>query len=206
MKEAASAELLLIAEVDIEVAGLRIEIDQVFGKLGLVQTIPFLRLEHTYPQIKLRIDDPVLTVKLDQVELSIDYEECWADLNMYKPLEFSRVNAYQAREKTQKEIAQIASEGDRLAALESGEVDAMAAIAREKGMEQVDFELAHLSLPQIKAQVIEGEKFFQKGNVQLEHTPGDVRLKLQKGSVRMYLSRYPELHIRTIGEHLNIIA
>ena len=75
----------------------------------------------------------------------------------------------------------------------------MAAIAREKGMEQVDFELAHLSLPQIKAQVIEGEKFFQKGNVQLEHTPGDVRLKLQKGSVRMYLSRYPELHIRTIG-------
>ncbi|MGB4044037.1 MAG: DUF6470 family protein, partial [Thermacetogeniaceae bacterium] len=105
----ASAELLLIAEVDFEVTGLRIEIDQVFGKLGLVQTSPFLRLEFTYPQIKLRIDDPVLTVKPDQLELSIDYEECWADLNMYKPLEFSRVNAYQAREKTQKEIAQIAS-------------------------------------------------------------------------------------------------
>ena len=206
MKKVASAELLLIAEVDIEVAGLRIEIDQVFGKLGLVQTIPFLRLEHTYPQIKLRIDDPVLTVKLDQVELSIDYEECWADLNMYKPVEFSRVNTDRARQKILKAIAEMADEGDRLAALERGEVDAMAAIAREKGMEQVDFELAHLSLPQIEAQLIEGEKFFQKGNVQLELIAGDVRLKLQKGSVRMYLSRYPELHIRTIGEHLNIIA
>jgi len=35
MKEAASAELLLIAGVDFEVTGLRIVIDQVFGKLGL---------------------------------------------------------------------------------------------------------------------------------------------------------------------------
>lgn len=196
----------MIAEVDVEVTGLRIEIDQVFAKLGLVQTTPFLRFENTYPQIKLRIDDPVLTVKPDQLELSIDYEECWADLNMYKPLEFSRVNTDWARQKILKAIAEMADEGDRLAALESGEVNPIAAIAREKGLEQVDVELAHLSLPRIETQVIEGEKSFQKGNVQLELIAGDVRLKLQKGSVRMYLIRYPELHIRTVGEHLNIIA
>lgn len=196
----------MIAGVDFEVTGLRIEIDQVFGKLGLVQTPPLLRLEHTYPQLDLRIHDPVLTVKPDQVELSIDYEKCWADLNMYEPLEFSRLITDQSRQKILQAIAEMANEGDRLAALEKGEADAVAAIAREKGLEQVDVELAPLSLPQIEAQIIDGEKFFQKGNVQLELIPGDVQLKLQKGSVRMYLSRYPELHIRTIGEHLNIVA
>jgi len=206
MKEAASAELLLIAGVDFEVTGLRIVIDQVFGKLGLVQTPPLLRLEHTYPQLDLRIHDPVLTVKPDQVELSIDYKECWADLNMYEPVEFSRVNTYRTRQKILKAIAEMADEGDRLAALERGEADALAAIAREKGLEQVDVQLAHLSLPQIEAQIIKGEKYFQKGNVQLELIPGDVRVKLQKGSVRMYLEQYPKLHIRTIGEHLNIIV
>ncbi len=185
---------------------MRIAIEQVFGRLGIEQTNPLLRLDINHPQISLNIKEPILTVRTDQLELSIDYEACWADLNMYKPLEFSRANTYQAREKTLKEIAQIALEGDRLAALENGEVDALAAIAREKGVEQVDVSLAHLSLPLIDAQVIEGKNTFQEGNVQLELTSGDVGLRLQKGSVRMYLSQHPELHIRTIGEHLNVIG
>lgn len=185
---------------------MRIIIDQVFGMLGSHQTNPFLRIDVSHPQMKLHIEDPVLIVKHDRSELTINNREFLADLNMYEPLAFTREYAARAKGIVRDAIAEMADQGDRLGALESG-ADVFAAIAWEKGLDPaVDIQLAPLSLPRIQFWVVKGERSFQEGCVQVQLTPGQTQVDLEVGSARMYLRQNPELHVHTTGERLNVFC
>ncbi len=186
---------------------MRLSIDQVWGRLGIEQSRPFLRLDVKNPSLRLEIEHPVLKVKPGRVELKIDSRECRADLQMYDPEEFARVYAARAKRRVLEHIADTASQGDRLAAVESGERDAIAAIAWENSFDpELSVELVPAHLPKIEFRVISGEREFQEGRVLVQLEKGEVRGRLEAGVVRGYLRRAPELHIRAVGSLLDTFA
>lgn len=179
-------------------------IDQIWGRIGIGQTPPDFRLEISDPKLNLDIKCPVLTVKHDRVELSIDAKACREDLHQYEPLDFSRYYAERAWEKVIAAIARFAGEGDRLGAIETGEVDVIANIARENSLESdVDLELVAAHLPSIKFRIIKGDKDFQEGRVAVDLEYGRARVNLVWGHVSTYMRQPPELRIRAVGSLLD---
>lgn len=185
----------------------RLLIDQVWGRIAIRQSLPFLRLKITEPRLKLKIESPHLAVTPDRVELSIDATACRADLNQYAPPAFARVYAERAREIVGEAIARIAEEGDLVAAIETADPSVFAELAREKGMEaDVDVELMPRHLPEIDVRVIKGSSSFQRGRVAVELFSGSVEVELQQGVVRTYLRQPPELHVYAVGSLIDVYS
>lgn len=183
---------------------MRLLIDQVWGRVGVDQTSPFLHLDIKTPFLKLQIDPPVLRINSSRVELEIDNREFRADLNMYDVVEFAGEYAARARMRVLAEIADIAAQGDRLAAIESGEKDGFANIARENSFDpEVDVELVPAHLPCVEFRVINGYREFREGHVRVKLETGNVQMHLEPGVVRVYLRQVPELHIRAVGSLLD---
>lgn len=186
---------------------MRLLIDQVWGRIGLHQQSPFLRLEISDPPLKLYIEPPVLTVKPDRVELKIDARECRADLNMYDLTEFAQKYAEQAKGDVAQAIAATAAEGDRLAAIENGEENVFANVARENSTgPEVSVELVPANLPRIEFQVIPGQNNFQEGFVRVEKGIGETRVELEEGNVDVYLRQHPELRITAVGSLVDLFG
>lgn len=185
----------------------RLLVDQVWGRIGIRQSLPFLRLEISDPRLKLSIEPPVLTVTQDRVELSIDATACRADVNQYEPLAFTRVCAARAREIVKDAIARIAEEGDLVASIESNDSGIFADLARENGMDpEVDVELVPRHLPEIGVRIIRGNRSFCQGSVAAELAPGSVRVDLNEGCAHTYFRQYPELHIYAVGSCIDLSA
>lgn len=184
---------------------MRLLIDQVWARIGIEQTPPVLQLHISDPKLNLSIKPPVLMVKQDRVELSIDATACRADVNQYDPPEFVRVYAARSRKVVEEAIARMAEEGDVLAAVENGNPDAIAELARENGLDrEIDVELVPGHLPDIDVRIIRGSKNFEQGKVTVELTPGHVGLDLKQGTVRVYFRQRPELDIHAVGSHINM--
>ncbi len=185
----------------------RLWIDQVWGKVGLDLTFPVLKLSISQPVFELETRMPRLELTPDRVELSVDYRACWADLKMYGPLEFGHVHAAEAKEAVVETIAQTAAEGDRLAAVEAGEMDAFAEVAREKALEgRVEVVLVPLRLPEISFRVIPGEKRFEPGGVESEFCPGQVKGELSWGRVDVFWLQEPDIRIRAVRRGVDIVV
>jgi len=190
-----------------EVVEYRLWIDQVWGKVGLDLTFPVLKLSISQPVFELETRMPRLELTPDRVELSVDYRACWADLKMYGPLEFGHVHAAEAKEAVVETIAQTAAEGDRLAAVEAGEMDAFAEVAREKALEgRVEVVLVPLRLPEISFRVIPGEKRFEPGGVESEFCPGQVKGELSWGRVDVFWLQEPDIRIRAVRRGVDIVV
>lgn len=185
----------------------RLRVDQVWGRIGLAQTFPSLKLSVSQPALDLEVRMPKLELTPDRVELSLDYEACRADLNMYDAPDFARVQAARAREIVAEAVARAAAEGDRLAAIETGEQDAIAEIARERALEErVEVELASRHLPEISSRVVKGEKSFVPGGVEVGFLPGQVKTEFEWGRVRVYWLRMPQIRIEAVRAETNILA
>ncbi|HHW41313.1 MAG TPA: hypothetical protein GXX19_09235 [Syntrophomonadaceae bacterium] len=184
---------------------MRLLIDQVWGRIGIKQANPLLQLYISDPRLKLSIKPPVLTVAQDRVELSIDATACRADVNQYDPIEFIRVCAARARGVVEEAIARIAEEGDVVAAVENGNPDAIADLARENGLDrEVDVELVPGHLPDIDFRIVKGSRDFKEGRVAVELVPGNVKVDLREGTVRIYFRQPPELHIYAVGSQIDL--
>lgn len=179
---------------------MQLRIDQVWGRVGIKQTPPFLHLSIFEPRLDLDIKPPVLIVEHDRVELSIDAKACRADVHQYDLLDFARMYAAQAERVCAEGVARAAEEGDRLAAIESGEKDAIAAIAWENSMDdELILEAVPAHLPEIKFQIIKGKGRFEPGSVDVRLQPGRVELELERGAVSIFWRQHPELHIWVTG-------
>jgi len=182
-------------------------IDQVWGKIGLDLAFPLLKLSISQQVFELEVRMPRLELTPDRVELSVDYRACWSDLKIYGPLEFGHVHAAQAKEAVLEAIAQTAAEGDRLAAVEAGEMDAFSEIAQEKALEErVEVGLVPLHLPEISFQVIRGEKRFESGGVESEFCPGQVKGELSWGRVGVFWLEEPDIHIRAVRRRVDVVV
>ncbi|WP_312470781.1 DUF6470 family protein [Neobacillus sp.] len=164
--------------------------------------IPQIRLHQTYAQIGLRTTQPVqeieqipaeqsikqipakMNIERQPSHLEIDQEQAWNELG-FKPTsllsaelaEFSKQEGLEA-------VAQIAQEGDQLAAIEN-KTDPFSSIALEKANPgPADFNIAFIP---------------SYGSVKLHYTPTKLHIDWEKGGAEIEVTLHKPVHNYTPG-------
>lgn len=98
----------------------QIRMHQTYAQLGLNIKKPVQEIQQPKAELNLRQEPASLDIKQAKGTLSIDTSEAKANIDLRGPLRRTRDNAEYGYQKAMEAIAQIAQEGDRLAAIERG--------------------------------------------------------------------------------------
>ncbi|MFK9090567.1 DUF6470 family protein [Bacillus salipaludis] len=186
--------------------------------------LPQIRLHQTYAQIGLRKVEPVQEIQQIPADLSIkqypstmnivrkpsqleiDQEQAWNELNLKKITVLSADMAEFSKQEGLEAIAQIAQEGDQLAAIEHKN-DAIVSIATEKGNpEPADFNIAFIpSYGSVKIHYTPAELSinWKQGGTEIEFTPHKPIHHYTPGKTKVYLRQMQELQIDFVGLNVN---
>jgi hypothetical protein len=98
----------------------QIRMQQTYAQLGLNIKKPVQEIQQPRAELNLRQEPAILEIRQAKGTLSIDTSEAQANIDLRGPLRRTRDNAEYGYRKAMEAIAQIAQEGDRLAAIERG--------------------------------------------------------------------------------------
>ncbi|MDR7235703.1 DUF6470 family protein [Neobacillus drentensis] len=165
--------------------------------------IPQIRLHQTYAQIGLRTTQPVqeiqqipaeqsisqipavMTIERQSSHLEIDQEQAWSELGFKKTSVLSAEMADFSKQEGLEAVAQIAQEGDQLAAIEN-KTDPFASIAMEQASPgPADFNIAFIP---------------SYGSVKLHYTPTEVHINWKQGGVEIEVTPHKPIHNYTPGK------
>lgn len=186
--------------------------------------LPQIRLHQTYAQIGLQITQPVQEIQQEPADLSIkqhpaemviertpsqleiDQDEAWDQLGFKSLPELSEEMANYAKQSGLEAIAEIAAEGDQLAAIET-KTDAIAAISAEKGNPPPDdFNITFIpSYGSVKIHYTPTEVYihWKQGGAEIEAKPNKPIHHYQPGKTAVYLRQKPSLEIDFVGINVN---
>jgi len=165
--------------------------------------IPQIRLQQTYAQIGLRTIQPVqeieqipaeqsikqipakMNIERQPSHLEIDQEQAWNELG-FKPISvLSAEMADFSKQEGLEAVAQIAQEGDQLAAIEN-KTDPFASIASAKANPgPADFNIAFIP---------------SYGSVKLHYTPSILHIDWQQGGAEIEVTPHKPIHRYTPGK------
>ncbi|EAX46817.1 conserved hypothetical protein [Thermosinus carboxydivorans Nor1] len=152
-----------------------------------------LNLKTTPASLELATEPARVEIRQPKGELYIDQSPCRASRGIYGPSEFARVNAEQGRRTALETVGRIAEEGDRMAAIESGE-DAIVNMAIESNYPPPpDITWAWVDPPIIRYTARPAEIDVQRGRVNAEFVPGKVEGEYTPGKVDVRIARYPSI-------------
>ncbi|MFJ7726536.1 DUF6470 family protein [Neobacillus sp. NPDC097160] len=165
--------------------------------------IPQIRLQQTYAQIGLRITQPVqeiqqipaeqsikqtpaeMTIERQPSHLEIDQEQAWNELGFKKTSLLCAEMADFSKQEGLEAVAQIAQEGDQLAAIENN-TDPFASIAMEKANPgPADFNIAFIP---------------SYGSVKFHYTPTEVHINWKQGGAEIAATPHKPIHNYTPGK------
>lgn len=186
--------------------------------------IPQIRLHQTYAQIGLRTIQPVQEIQQVPAELSIkqvpstlnidrqpshldiDQEQAWNELGLKKLSVLSADMAEFSKQEGLAAVAEIAQEGDQLAAIEH-KGDAIVSIATDKALpEPADFNIAFIpSYGSVKINYTPTELHidWKQGGAEIEATQHKSIQNYTPGRTEVYLRQMQQLQIDFVGLNVN---
>lgn len=186
--------------------------------------IPQIRLQQTYAQIGLRTTQPVqeieqipaeqsikqvpATMKIERQpsELAIDQEQAWNELGLKKISVLTAEMAEFSKQEGLEAIAQIAQEGDQMAAIEN-KSDPFASIALAKASPgPADFNIAFIpSYGSVKLHYTPAKLHidWKQGGAEIEVTPHKPVHNYTPGKTEVYLRQMQQLQIDFVGINVN---
>lgn len=136
--------------------------------------------------------------------LEIDQSPCRASYGIYEHPEFVRQMAELGRQTALETIGRIAQEGDRMAAIETGE-PVFANLAAEATIQEVpDITIVPISKPDIRYTPNPPKFNPIPGKVNLSFEPGSVQIDYQPGRVSGTVIQYPNIRFFTTGSNVDI--
>jgi hypothetical protein len=165
--------------------------------------IPQIRLHQTYAQIGLKITQPVQEIQQQPADLSIkqvpakmniqrqpsslviDQEQAWNELGFKNLSTLSADHAEFSKQEGLAAIAEIAQEGDQLAAIEH-KGDAIVSIITQKTQpEPADFNITFIP---------------SYGSVKIHFTPTEVHIDWKQGGAEIVATQHKPIHNYTPGK------
>ncbi len=185
---------------------MNITINQQYGRIGLNIAEPFLNLNISRPQLDLEVSDPQLKIHSEQPRINIDQDACFADMNLRKPVDFTRYIYQKSKNMVLEAIGKIVQEGDYLAGIENG--NSPSRLARINNYKTVDYDIGLVPehKPTIDFTLSPVQVEYQPGDVQASNIMGDVKVDLDWGSVQVYMPQKPGIQINYVGQQLDISA
>ena len=183
---------------------LRLEIRQQQGQIAMQTQSPAIQL--TTAPAKLHMETEAATVEINQPKgkLEIDGTPFRYSIGIKNSSDFSRDFAQEGHSAALEGIGRIAAEGDRMAAIETGE-DVIAALAAESIYSEVpSITWASTSPPDIKYIAAPTQFEPKEGRIHYNNQQGSVDLKLNRGKVNISMAQYPSISIKVVGSRVNL--
>jgi len=186
--------------------------------------IPQIKLHQTYAQIGLRTTQPVqeihqqpadlsieqtpaqMEIERQPAQLEIDQEQAWQDLGFKSVSVMTSENADFAEQEVFNALAEIAEEGDRMAAIQN-KTNVFADIAAEKALPgPIDFTIGVVpSYGSVKLHYTPAEVHinWQQGGAKIDSTPHQPVHNYTPGQTEVYMRQMQDLQIDFVGSNVN---
>lgn len=183
-----------------------LRINQQYGRIGLNIKEPNIKLDIVKPQMDLNITEPKLRIDSEQPQIQIDQDACFADMNLRKPVDFSRYIYQKSKNVVLEAIGRIAQEGDYLAGIEYG--NKPSSLARSNNHKTVEYNIGLVPehKPSINFIIKPVQIEVQPGDVKTNSNIGDVKINLDRGNVKVYMLQKPDIQIDYVGKQLDKTA
>ncbi|GAV12423.1 DUF6470 family protein [Paenibacillus sp. NAIST15-1] len=146
-----------------------IQINQQFSRVGLEREAGVLNIETPPPQLEISQQQVVVRMDHSDSKLEIDSRKAWSALGKARFEEVTDRIAQESLQISMQNIANLASEGDRMMAFHKKE-NAFSEIARERMFRQYPIEIC-------------GPPSYD--NVEVEFTPGELKTEWNPGGVQL---------------------
>jgi len=187
-----------------------ISISQVQAKIGIERTQQKLEMESRTARLEFRQKHAKVNIHTEKPRIEIDQYECFASAGLKKPIDLSREAAQIAYQHALEYIGKLASDGDRLAAVELGGTP-IADIAERDAYPVHEFNVDFIPKARPKITVRGSVQIDPERNSEGVHNgvegrfiPGDLRINYTPSKVRVYMEQYNQVRYEYTGEKVDI--
>ncbi len=180
-----------------------IQITQTHAQIGIDMQHAKINIQTKQPSIDIKQQQAKVEINKQPVQVEIDQYACLAEMGRKNSRDFINQGANKGSQKAMQYVTQTAAQGDRMAAIETGE-DVIVEIAKTAFDQQKELSIAAIPKSRPKVSV--------KGGVDVNMLKGQMNLQIQRGSVsifatqpktNIYLTQKPSIQIQA-GRHINI--
>ena len=180
-----------------------LEINQVFGRVGINTTDALIDINSSMPVVEARIRPPRIRIETRHVQVSIDQEQCFAEVGLKPAGVFTRETAQKSRSKGLKATAAIARKGDFLARIDKNP-DAIPLLAKSAMQGKRDYTVK--AVPKSRPRIhFTGsvDINWEMGDVEFETREGRTEISATRARVDIYLIQEPYIEIQYQGRVLD---
>ncbi|MED3624010.1 DUF6470 family protein [Neobacillus thermocopriae] len=184
----------------------QLQINQVPARIGIRTIPPVQEIQQKPADLSIKQTKATMTIDRKPSRLEIDQEQAWNELNVKRLSVLSKDMTEYSRQVGLEAIAQIAQEGDQLAAIEKNN-NAIVDIAIEKGLPlPADFNIAFIpSHGSVKINYIPTELHihWKLGGAEINAVQNKPIHHYTPGKVEIYLRQKQNLDIHFTGTNIN---
>ncbi|HWR06979.1 DUF6470 family protein [Sporomusa sp.] len=183
---------------------IRLNISQQDAKIEITTERSYLGIKTTPPVMTMESQAATLEIRQPRGELEIDYTPLRASYGIKDPAEFSRDCAEYGRQAGLEAVGRIAQEGDRMAAIESGEAAIPNIAADTNSPPAPEITWAHLEKPIVNYIVHPPEFTFVAGHLTINVQPGTVDCDYHPGTINLRVVQYPSIRMWTTDTAIDL--
>lgn len=173
-----------------------IEINQVFGQIGINIQKPDLKLNIKAPEADIKITPPNLDLQIDNPEIFIDLRQSFNSVGYKDVQTFTDEFIADAKQTAEAGVERVVSEGDATSKAKGpsiGELAFQDSLPREK---EVEIGLIPSVPPKVTAQMGRVKGIYTPGRVKVGLIPGALNGDFTWGKVDVYMEREAHIDIK----------
>ncbi|MDK2800251.1 MAG: hypothetical protein PWQ70_1870 [Clostridiales bacterium] len=180
-----------------------LRISQTYAQIGIQTQNDRLQLHTTQPKLNIHQEHVQVELESELPRVRIDQYQCFAEAGLKNNIDLLKEAAQLAQQQSMQYTAEIASDGDRLAAIENNG-DAIVEIAERDAYPEKEFNIDTIPKSRPKIEVIGNlEISFKPGGVQYNAVPGKVENNTNPGQVNIYMRQWPSIIFQYIGKNVD---
>jgi hypothetical protein len=175
------------------------------AKIGINKIDAFLSIQQPRANMEIKTTPADLGLEIEKPRVIIDQSQCFSEAGLKGIFELTEENAQLAQQAALEAIGNYATEGTRLAQIET-RVNVIAEIGAEKLLpEPAEINIKFIPQSRPKIDVVGGVKFNpQMGKVDINIQANRPKIDVKNGSVEIFMLQKPEFHFEFVGNNLDI--
>ncbi|MCX7746385.1 MAG: DUF6470 family protein [Clostridia bacterium] len=189
-----------------------ISISQSFARIGMDTVRANLSIQTQNSRMEIHQKHAKLKIDAELPKVKIDQHDSFSSAGLKSTPEIIREAAQLGQQAAMQYIGKVVSDGNMMAAIESG-VNAIAEIAARDSYEEKQINLGTLPSVRPKIEVtgslqieLEGGPLAALNSAEINFVPAEVNINYTPGKVNIYLTQQASLSIRYVGNHVDAYA
>ncbi|MDD2573917.1 MAG: DUF6470 family protein [Bacillota bacterium] len=182
-----------------------LEINQVFGRVGINKADAFINIKSRIPQVKVESSMPRVRIDIQHGQVTIDQKQCFCEVGLKTADIFAKDMAQKSRSEGFKAIAAIAQKGDTLARVDKNP-KAIPVLAKSAMVKRADYTVEALPKSRPRINFSSGiEINWDMGDVDLQAVTVRPEVSATRAGVEVYMRQKASLEISNKRDSIDTI-